>query len=182
MDNTEFDKWMIEKYPKIFRDRHGNMQETAMCWGFEIGEGWHNLVACLCSQIQHHIDWSRQNRANALKYNRALKRAINGDTKGLELWHSIDGVLSEWGQRRIEDDIERQEFRDIPNKVTQVIATQVKEKFGELRFYYRGGDEYIRGLETMASAMSVVICETCGNKGKRTGTGWIRTTCEEHSK
>src|SRR5690606_25822126 len=26
------------KYPKIFRDRHGSMTETAMCWGFDVGD------------------------------------------------------------------------------------------------------------------------------------------------
>jgi hypothetical protein len=64
--------------------------------------------------------------------------------------------------------------------VTQVTLDQVKEKFGTLRFYYTGGDDYIRGMVTMAEAMSGVTCETCGKPGTRTGGGWIKTVCKEH--
>ena len=65
--------------------------------------------------------------------------------------------------------------------VTQVTVDQVKEKFGTLRFYYTGGDDYIDGLVSMAESMSGVTCETCGNPGKSTGGGWIKTVCEAHS-
>jgi hypothetical protein len=61
--------------------------------------------------------------------------------------------------------------------VPQVVLDQVKEKFGTLRFYYTGGDDYIRGLVSMAESMSAITCETCGNPGEQTGSGWIRTIC-----
>lgn len=70
----------------------------------------------------------------------------------------------------------------IPNHVPQVVAEQVKEKFGTLRFYYRGGDDYISGLVSMAESMSGVTCETCGAPGKQIGGGWIYTACDEHTK
>ena len=59
---------------------------------------------------------------------------------------------------------------------------QIKEKFGTLRFYYSGGDDYIEGLVRLAEAMTETTCEVCGNKGKYTDTGWIRTLCDEHAK
>jgi hypothetical protein len=55
---------------------------------------------------------------------------------------------------------------------------QIKEKFGGLRAYYSGGNDYIRGLVTMAETMSYKICEVCGNKGKPNKGGWISTLCE----
>ena len=55
---------------------------------------------------------------------------------------------------------------------------QTKEKFGGLRVYYSGGDEYVRGLINMAEAMSYSTCENCGNKGKPNKGGWISTLCE----
>jgi hypothetical protein len=61
-------------------------------------------------------------------------------------------------------------------------ATQVKEKFGGLRFYYNGGDDYIRGLVDMAEDMSYRICDVCGGSGKN-GTGktnWYSTRCSKH--
>lgn len=64
--------------------------------------------------------------------------------------------------------------------VPQVVAEQVKEKFGTLRFYYTGGDDYIRGLVDMAEAMSGITCENCGAPGKIIEGGWIHTACEAH--
>lgn len=72
--------------------------------------------------------------------------------------------------------------RPIPDEIHQVIATQVKEKFGTLRFYYDGGDDVIDGMVRMAESMSGVTCETCGKPGESRGGGWIRTLCEEHTK
>ena len=64
--------------------------------------------------------------------------------------------------------------------VPQVVLEQVKEKFGTLRFYYRGGDDYISGLVSMAESMSAITCETCGKPGTRTRGSWIKTACKEH--
>lgn len=64
----------------------------------------------------------------------------------------------------------------------QVVVEQIKEKFGTLRFYYSGGDDYIAGLVAMAEAMSGYICEECGAAGKTQGKGWLKTTCEAHTK
>lgn len=72
--------------------------------------------------------------------------------------------------------------RDVPESVTQVVVTQVKEKFGTLRFYYDGGDDTIDGMVYLAESLSSIICETCGNKGKTRGGGWLRTLCDEHAK
>jgi hypothetical protein len=66
-------------------------------------------------------------------------------------------------------------------KVSQVVASQVKEKFGGLRFYYNGGDDYIHGLTTMAESMSEVTCETCGCPGRSRGSGWVYTACDTHT-
>lgn len=56
--------------------------------------------------------------------------------------------------------------------------TQIKEKFGGLRVYYYGGNEYIRGLVGMAASWSYHTCEKCGNKGSPDKKGWIMTLCE----
>ncbi len=61
-----------------------------------------------------------------------------------------------------------------------VTAVQVKEKFGSLRFYERGGDAYVRGLTEMAMALSEQICEECGQPGTLSGQGWRRTLCPDH--
>ena len=67
-----------------------------------------------------------------------------------------------------------------PN-VQPVILEQVKEKYGTLRFYYRGGDDVISGLVQMAEAMSAKCCERCGNLGKIRGGSWLKTLCDKHA-
>jgi hypothetical protein len=66
------------------------------------------------------------------------------------------------------------------NNVQQVIATQVKEKFGGLSFYYHGGDDYIRNLVHNTERESYSICERCGTKENIGHTSrWIITLCKE---
>ena len=64
--------------------------------------------------------------------------------------------------------------------VEQVTVLQLKEKFGGLRFYYGGGDEYVSGLVVMAEQFSEITCETCGDKGKLRGGSWIKCLCDQH--
>jgi hypothetical protein len=64
--------------------------------------------------------------------------------------------------------------------VDQVVVAQVKEKFGTLRFYYNGGDQYIQGLVSMAEDISAVTCEKCGSVGMLRHGGWVKTLCDTH--
>ena len=56
----ELDEYLCKVYPKIMVNRNKDMQETCMCWGFECGDGWFNILNNLMGNIQNHIDW--QNR------------------------------------------------------------------------------------------------------------------------
>ena len=71
--------------------------------------------------------------------------------------------------------------RPIPEQVPQVIVTQIKEKFGGLRFYHDGGDDMIEGMVHMAESWAAHTCETCGNHGVgRSVGGWLTTLCDMH--
>ena len=124
----ELDEYLCKVFPKIFAERNLPMQETAMCWGFDCGDGWFNIINQLCQNIQHHIDWKNKEK----------------------------------------------------EVVAQVVVSQVKEKYGTLRFYYSGGDDTIDGMVSMAESMSGVTCEECGNIGESNNGGWIKVLCETH--
>ena len=64
--------------------------------------------------------------------------------------------------------------------VPQVVVTQIKEKFGGLRFYYDGGDDRVQGMVSMAESWADKSCEECGAPGTSGGQGWIRTLCPTH--
>jgi NADH pyrophosphatase NudC (nudix superfamily) len=57
--------------------------------------------------------------------------------------------------------------------------TQIKEKFGGLRFYYDGGNDKVFKLTSKAENKSYKICESCGKPGKPNGEGWIVTLCKK---
>lgn len=75
------------------------------------------------------------------------------------------------------------------NGYPQVIADQIKEKFGGLRFYIHYDEpydpmvekyRYLEGMIHFAEQMSFQICEKCGEKGKTINTGcWSSTSCEK---
>ena len=174
----ELDKLLCEKYPKMMVNRNKDMTETCMCWGFEVGDGWFNIINQLMGNIQHHIDWKRKQRMSALLYNRALKQALKGNKSALIRYYTYSSVPTDGTYKSVEEAIEKAKFRDIPDTIPQVTLDQVKEKFGTLRFYYSGGDDYISGMVAMAESMSGVMCEECGNPAESKGGSWIRTICD----
>ena len=171
----ELDKLLCERYPKMMVNRNKNMQETCMCWGFDCGDGWFNILDQLMGNIQHHIDWKEKQRAGAIKYNEMATQAKAGN---FELFEETMKALpnDEYKEKRLAE-IVAGDFRQVPPEFPQVTLDQVKEKFGTLRFYYSGGDDVIDGMVRMAESMSGVICENCGNPGDRRGGGWVHTYC-----
>ena len=59
--------------------------------------------------------------------------------------------------------------------------TQVKEKFGGLRFYYYGGTDTLEKLVDYAEELASKTCECCGAPGKLRGKHWLQTLCDEHN-
>lgn len=59
--------------------------------------------------------------------------------------------------------------------ITQVVVRQVKEKFGGLRFYIAGGDQFCREVVTVAQGASLTVCEVCGQRGSLVGDRWVHT-------
>jgi hypothetical protein len=173
------DTLLCERYPKIFRDRHAPMSETCMCWGFP-GDGWFTIIDALCDRIQSHIDQHEETRQRNIEWMAAREAALNGDRSLAEkvFSHYKDEAFR---QKTIDEMLgEVPHWRMVKPEVPQVVAAQVKEKFGTLRFYFDGGDDYVRGLVAMAESMSTVTCEECGNPGKQRGGRWIQTLCDEH--
>jgi hypothetical protein len=126
--NLDLDQQLCEKYPDIMAERRLGAVQTAMCWGFDHGDGWYHILDSAMKLVQSHIDMERR--------------------KG--------------------------------NAIGQVVFEQVKEKFGMLTIYHRGGDEYTDGVLRMAEEMSRYTCEECGSPGTSTKSGWIRTLCDDH--
>jgi hypothetical protein len=69
--------------------------------------------------------------------------------------------------------------------------SQIKEKFGGLRAYAYGADDFIRGAIEMAESMSYITCEVTGERGKlrkqriddegEPVMAWIKTLCDREA-
>lgn len=64
----------------------------------------------------------------------------------------------------------------------QVIATQVKEKYGTLRFYVATSNATQNALIHMAERLSATTCDVCGGPGMLRTTGWYATRCDAHAR
>lgn len=176
----DLDKQLVEKYPKIFAQRNKSVQETAMCWGFECGSGWYNIIDKLCANIQNHIDGKNRSRQFSIEYNQMIESVNRGDT---ELFNARYKDYQQEYRDRILKSIKEGSILTkniVEDEMHQVEAMQIKEKFGTLRFYTNFGDDYIYGAIAMAESMSAVTCETCGKPGKLFTYGWWHVACDEH--
>lgn len=177
--NKELDQKLCSEFPSIFRDRHGDKTSTLMCWGFECGDGWYNIIRGLCLSLTYNYDTAK-------------------DLK-------LDGrVMLEYTKY---DDPEFDSYFWHHNGSGDVVATQVKEKFGTLRFYYGQNwkekeismaalypktaelifaerCKYVDGIVDMAEKMSGITCEETGLIGElhTSGTGWFKTLNCEYAK
>ena len=99
-------------------------------------------------------------------------------------WYELLSSLC-WRISQHEQNIEDRKriLADKPDQIkadleyTPVKFDQIKEKFGGLRIYFSGGDDYVEGVVSMAEEYSYKICEVCGNSGKPNKGGWITTLC-----
>ena len=167
-EHDNFAEKMAEKFPRYFKDtRYG---------GFAIGAGWYPIIEALVGQIDHHTKWKRKQRAYDLRVNRAF---MSGRDALIKFLSKGKDIPSDWDVERADEIIEQMGYKVTP-KVEWIRVAQIKEKFGGLRFYYDGGDDYISGMVTMAESWASRTCETCGSKGMTRGGGWVRTLCDEH--
>ncbi|CUJ74736.1 hypothetical protein [Achromobacter kerstersii] len=67
------------------------------------------------------------------------------------------------------------------NGAPQVVAVQVKEKFGALSFYCKDANGTQRGMIAMTAAMSARLCERCGQPGQTLVHNFLwQTRCPDH--
>ena len=164
--NRHYDKYLTAKYQPLYKNRFAPMNSTAMCWGFEVGDGWFNLINQLSSQLC--FKW-----LSAKKHYETIK-----DREGELLYKGYPE--SEYNYHITIDHINKAK-RDMEEEYNKVpTASQVKEKFGGLRFYVEGATDEQYELITFAENMSYTICDICGSVGKPNKRGWIATRCKDH--
>ena len=171
----ELDKKLVKAFPLLYGDRYASMQSTCMCWGFP-GDGWFDVIWGLSSKLEPLIQ-------KFIDENPNLSCAGCGCTKERHYaWksHNPGKCLA----IHVDPDSEEEP----PGNYSACFcdgyssphpkASQVKEKFGGLRFYMTCGTDEIYNLIEEAEALSYKTCEVCGKPGEERPSGWIHTLCD----
>ncbi len=168
--NKDLEKKLYEKYPLIFAEKDLPAEKSCMHWGIECGDGWYNLIDQLCAYIQghcnqykyhHNLNWLGKKLVKTKRFKNRIKWRIPPETRNTSIFYKL-----------------------IYNKKIcgcgQLVAEQVKEKFGSLRFYSRGGDNFTAGAISFAESMSETYCEGCGGLSSVISDGgWYSTMCKD---
>jgi hypothetical protein len=117
---------------------------------YGVSEGWLPIIDILCKAIQSYCDSARS--------------IENPDFDPTKEYDREDTATHRYLQVKRE----------------QVTCLQMKEKFGGLRFYTSGEDEFVSGLICMATYMCNNTCEGCGTHEDLGITkGWITVRCKK---
>ena len=166
----ELETQIISKYPNIFKNCSKSPQESCMSFGLEVGDGWFNIINTLCESLTYMFTSSVEvDRHDAERLNIAPIT-----------WKGTTNYY-------------------FHIKPPQVIADQVKEKFGTLRFYYHlefdpvnldlvntgkypslvaaneRYENFICGIIHFAETASGRTCEVTGSAGElHSRGGWVK--------
>lgn len=127
----------------------------------------------MSEEDQEFIDYDSFSKRMTEKFPKMFANKYGGFACGKGWWPLLEQLCG-----TIQHHIDWKEKQG--NPIPQVVIEQIKEKFGTLRFYYQGGDEYISGAVSLAENLTDHLCEDCGGIGKRRNGGWIRTLCDIH--
>lgn len=117
---------------------------------YGVPDGWLPIVDILCKAIQSYCDSTR----------------------------SIENPDFDSTKEYDRDDTTTHRYLQV--KREQVTCVQMKEKFGGLRFYTSGEDEFVAGMIRMATYMCDNTCEGCGvREGLGLTKGWITVRCKK---
>lgn len=118
------------------------------------------------------------------KYPNIFKAYQNEKYRRYSMWYGFEGIDDGWFDIIDETAAKLEKYLNSKNvrNSQDIFAAQVKEKFGELRFYVNTYDDYIREVTDEAYLKSKTTCMTCGAPGKlRPEHGWVTTLCDTHN-
>lgn len=162
----QFNKYLIEKYPNLFpKDSEGNAIQP-VC-GVYCPVGWYSLVDTLCEAISTYCcmqlvytekrKWWRLSKLFFftkifIHFYNFVFRKFDKDGIIFKSFYKLKNLLYPYHNYNT-------------SNVPPVTIDQIKEKFGELRFYYQGGDAKVAGMVSFAEYLSSKTCQTTGARG-----------------
>lgn len=163
--NKELDDKLCRDFPNLYSDRHVSMQETCMCWGFNCGDGWFDIIYNLSSKLEPLIT--------------PFINKICAKCEHTKEAHDFGMCNIVYGQDTLPEGSLMCDCA--PFHSGHPRASQVKEKYGGLRFYMSSSTEEMEKLIDKAEECASKTCEQCGKTGslRTTSHGWYYTSCDK---
>ena len=172
--DAEKTKILWESFPNLYIGRYSSIKYSLIPFGFECGNGWYALIFELSKRLEEKIiELKKQNPPPRFyfikkKFDTFLIKINSKLFNSFGFNHPVGRKLRAFvGLLRPDLGVEY-----FP------CASQVKEKYGTLRFYMTCETQEMSDLISVACKKSAVTCENCGKPGKRNKTGWISTLCD----
>lgn len=199
----ELQNKLFDDFPLLYGDRTKPMTQTCMCWGICTGDGWYDIIRELSEKLESMIsDFAEKNpkvscRVCGCKRDKHYASASYNPTKCLAIkreydlnkiiwlgrkvaWYKVPLVpfikLYNWYQRTFNSELYSCWCEQYDPMIPR--ASQVKEKYGTLRFYM---DLELNGMHELimeAENKSASTCEECGKPGKMRDGGWLKVRCD----
>jgi len=154
--NINLEKKLYKKYPKLFRQKDLPMNQTAMCWGLQCGDGWYKLIDQVCKYLQNMINWNN--------------------------WPQVEftTVKEKFGGLRMYWDLKNKTEKEYKkSRRLKKLFKTFEEYIEHVNWVFR----FVDGVISFAEQLSYSICESCGKEGKnRNIFGWIHTLCDDCTK
>ena len=170
-DNNDWQNKLCKEFPYLYRHRTVNFWDLfrSPTFGFECGPGWYNILRHASICIMYEIK-----KSDKLWWFRPYLAMFT------EAWNNIMFRQPNWMKR---DHI----FGKFPRFVLSYhfqgyAVSQIKEKYGTLRFYMNFETSEMSEITSMAETLSEVTCEQCGQIGRLRGKGWYYVSCNEHAR
>lgn len=151
---------IMEKYPLLYKDKDAPMTVTAMCWGLDVGLGWLDIIDDLSSKLESEIKKFIEENKDKL----SCATCRHSKEEHVNLPRTIK---SQWGEYTIK---KHEYYPSYPK------ASQVKEKYGGLRFYMTSQTKEMENLINEATKLCWKTCEYCGKPGELCIDDWWYTT------
>ncbi len=133
--NTKLDAKLCKKYPNLYRDRGESMQNTAMCWGFQRGDGWYDLLREAAEKLRGYSDrdvWGWYNHhaeimVGILQYLRKYKHGYPiGLTPGK--WTKVLLVMEQGFQAIIDGENDMTSYKRLSSKEQRKLIFKRRRK------------------------------------------------------
>jgi len=83
------EKEILEKYPKIFKDKDRPMTETCMCWGLDVPDEWLPVIDELCDAMTN-CTYTTYNKDLTIKSPQVVAEQVKSKWNELRFYYRLE--------------------------------------------------------------------------------------------